>query len=145
MDWLQSLHLLIESRSAMYLTMSCTSLIAPFPTSPHIIFLLTGPSISYPQPLNISIWCPVIGCYHIKLFMEGHAIIGLINVVPFYSFCIGQALQTKVIRLSHIPLDSLARVLAPSGAISITSAHFLSYICRTGSPRFPHISHYLLS
>lgn len=145
MNWLQTLNLLIESWSVIYLAMSCTSLIAPFPTSPHIIFLLTGPSISYPHFFNISIWSPVTGCYHIKLFMEGHAIIGLINVVPFYSFCIGQALQTKVTKLSHRPLDSLARVLAPSGAISIASAHFLSYICRTGSPRFSHIYHYLLS
>jgi len=36
-------------------------------------------------------------------------------------------------RLSQIPLASFASVLASSGAITITSAHLLSSICKIGS------------
>jgi hypothetical protein len=50
-----------------------------------------------------------------------------------------QHLQTSVTRLSQMPVAILARVLALRGAMTNASAHFRSYICKTGSPRLVHL------
>lgn len=90
-----------------YCTISLTSANAPLPKSPHIILLGTGPTTSYPHSYNLLICSLVIGCSHMYVFIDGHTIIG-------FCYCVldlmGHALQTRVSRLSHCPVDSLANV-----------------------------------
>lgn len=52
-----------------------------------------------------------------------------------------QQRKISVSRLSQIPFVIFAKVFALKGAINKESAHFLSSMWSTGSPRLFHVSH----
>ncbi len=64
------------------------------------------------------------GCSYIRVFIAGARNTGFFR--PFYVLVKSQALKTWVSRLSHSPWESLARVLADRGAMSMASAHLRS-------------------
>ena len=78
--------------------------------------------------------CKVKGDSHIAVFIAGATMIFLFSSGV-------HALTTHDRRLSHNPWASFANVLADSGAIIKTSAHFLSSIWRTSSPSFQSSGH----
>jgi len=94
-----------------------TLAMAPVPVSPHTNVFTTGGMMKYPQDSSSSSCGLVTGCSHIMVFMAGATQTG---------FEKSQARRVLVKRLSAMPMESLARVLADKGATTHRSAHFLS-------------------
>lgn len=125
---------------------------APKPLSPHINVFSTVFKTIMLSFCSFLKCFDVIGCSYINVFIAGHTTTGYFKRLYVYSNIFSwlncywtsvksHALITQVKRLSHIPLTIFAIVLADRGAIKIISAHFLSSICRTGSPLFYQVLH----
>lgn len=96
-------------------TMSATAARAPVPVSPHASVLTTGITIwTLPKLWRVVSCGRVKGCCHMCEFIAGATTVRLSRV---------HALATHVKRLSQSPFESLASVLAESGATTNTSAH----------------------
>mmetsp|Transcript_10379 Transcript_10379/g.28311 ORF Transcript_10379/g.28311 Transcript_10379/m.28311 type:complete len:223 (+) Transcript_10379:1265-1933(+) len=104
------------------------SAMAPTPTSPHASFFSIGGIMFSYDPIrsahNFSCFS-VSGLAHISVFIAGARIRG-----REWS----QARTMLVSRLSQMPFDTFASVLADRGAMRNAAAHFRSSMCSTASP-----------